>query len=75
MTVRKIFRVGVIGASGKGDYGHGIDMTFAGLPRAKIVAVADEHPAGLQEAAQRLDVNRRYTDFRKMLRHGFWFDR
>jgi len=68
VTIKKIFRVGVIGASGKGDYGHGIDMTFAGLARAKIVAVADDHPAGLQKAAQRLDVNRQYTDFRKMLR-------
>ena len=67
VATKKIFRVGVIGASGKGDYGHGIDMTFAGLERAKIVAVADENPAGLQKAAQRLEVNRHYADFRKML--------
>ena len=43
VATKKIFRVGVIGASGKGDYGHAIDMTFAGLGRAKIVAVADDH--------------------------------
>ena len=67
MAIKKIFRVGVIGASGKGDYGHGIDVTFAGLERAKIVAVADEQPAGLQKAAERLGVDRRYADFRKML--------
>ena len=67
MAIKKIFRIGVIGASGKGDYGHGIDVTFAGLERAKIVAVADEQPAGLQKAAQRLGAERRYADFRKML--------
>ena len=48
----KRYRVAVIGATGKGDYGHGIDTAFRGLERAEIVAVADDNVAGLQRAAQ-----------------------
>ena len=67
VAAKKVFRVGVIGASGKGDYGHGIDVAFAGLERAEIVAVADLQPAGLEKAARRLEVERPYVDYRQML--------
>ncbi|GIS63066.1 MAG: hypothetical protein CM1200mP2_52910 [Planctomycetaceae bacterium] len=35
-------RVGVIGATGQGGYGHGLDRAFQGVPNTKIVAVADQ---------------------------------
>ena len=34
-----IYRAGVIGRTGKGDYGHGLDVTFGKVPNAKLVAI------------------------------------
>lgn len=67
MIAKKVFRVGVIGATAKGDYGHGIDLAFQGLPGAQIRAVSDSHPAGLVEAGKRLRADRTYADYRQML--------
>ncbi len=63
----KRFRVAVIGSTGKGDYGHSIDTAFRGVERAEIVAVADDHAAGLKLAAQRLSVEATFADYREML--------
>ena len=63
----KRFRVAVIGATGQGDYGHGIDTAFRDLERAEIVAVADSNAAGLKLAAQRLKVEAAFADYREML--------
>ncbi|MCA9132933.1 MAG: Gfo/Idh/MocA family oxidoreductase [Planctomycetales bacterium] len=60
-------RVGIIGRTGKGDYGHGIDMAFTHLPNVEIVALADEHEAGRARAQQRTAAKRSYADYREML--------
>ncbi|MBM4021737.1 MAG: Gfo/Idh/MocA family oxidoreductase, partial [Planctomycetes bacterium] len=64
-----VFRVAVIGRTGRGDYGHAIDELFAGLPSAKVVAAADDEPAGLAMAAARhsLPAAAAFADWRKML--------
>ncbi len=61
------YRVAVIGRTGKGDYGHGIDVAWQGIPEARIVAVADSDEKGRAEAARRLNVDRAYADYRDML--------
>lgn len=61
------FRIGVIGSTGRGDYGHGLDTAFVGLPDTEMTAVADDNPQGLQRAGQRLKIKRLYRDFREML--------
>jgi predicted dehydrogenase len=63
----KTYRVAVIGSTGKGDYGHGLDTAFVGVDRAEIVAVADDNPAGLQRAGDKLKVEKRYADYRTLL--------
>ena len=35
------YRVGVIGHTGRGNYGHGLDVVRNSLPGCEIVAVAD----------------------------------
>ena len=62
-------RVAVIGSTGRGDYGHGIDTAFQGLARAEIVAVVDDNASGLQRAAQQLKVEAAFADYREMLSH------
>jgi len=61
------FRVGVIGRTGKGNYGHGLDTVWADVPRCEVVAVADEHEAGRLEAKKRTKAANAYADYREML--------
>ncbi|QDU63429.1 putative oxidoreductase YdgJ [Planctomycetes bacterium Pan216] len=61
------YRVGVIGSTGRGGYGHRLDDCWLAEPRTEIVAVADDNKAGLAHATKRLGVDRGYTDYRKMI--------
>src|SRR3954451_24358589 len=61
------YRAAVIGRTGRGDYGHGIDVSLLDQPRLKVVAVADEDAKGRAEAVRRLGVGRDYADYREML--------
>lgn len=65
--MEKTYRVAVIGSSGRGDYGHGLDIMWKGVRRTQVVAVADDNPAGLQKAAKRLGVDQTFADYRAML--------
>lgn len=62
-----IYRAGVIGRTGKGDYGHGLDVTFDKVPNAKLVAISDDNPEGLVAASKKTGVNQLYADYREML--------
>ena len=53
---KKVYRVGVIGSTGCGGYGHALDRAFLEVPRTTIAAVADDDPEGLSQAAERLSV-------------------
>jgi len=59
--------VGVIGHTGRGDYGHGIDTGWLNVPQTKIVAVADADEKGLEAALERLQVDRGFACYRDML--------
>ena len=61
------YRAAVIGHTGHGDYGHGLDVVWRDVPQVEVVAVADPDPKGLAEAGKRLGVSKLYTDYRKML--------
>lgn len=60
-------RVAVIGHTGRGNYGHGLDVVWQRIPDAEIVAVADADPKGLDKALRRLHIQRGFEDYRKML--------
>jgi predicted dehydrogenase len=61
------YRAGVIGHTGRGNYGHGLDLALVGLPGVEVVAVADADEAGRERAAQRIGAAKRYSDYREML--------
>jgi predicted dehydrogenase len=61
------YRVAVIGRTGKGNYGHGLDLVWQQLDNVEIVAVADEDDKGRAAAAQRLGARHAYPDYRVML--------
>ena len=68
MTIQKKYRVAVIGRTGKGSYGHGLDTVWLGMNNVEIVAVADEDEKGRADAAMRLRTKNAYADFREMLK-------
>jgi len=61
------YRVGVIGSTGKGEYGHGIDTVWKEVPETEVVAVADENDAGRAKAMDRIGAKSGYADYREML--------
>jgi predicted dehydrogenase len=60
-------RVGIIGATGKGDYGHGVDVAFTKLPNVEITALADANEGGREAAQKRTNPKKTYADYREML--------
>ena len=61
------YRVGVIGHTGHGNYGHGLDRVWLEIPQAEIVAVADADEQGLAGSVKRLGTSKGYSDYRQML--------
>jgi predicted dehydrogenase len=60
-------RVGVIGRSGAGNYGHQLDLAFTRDPRAEVVAVADPDDAGRADCLRRVGAPAGYADYHQML--------
>src|SRR4051812_38417807 len=63
----RTYRVAVIGRTGKGNYGHGLDVVWTKVDNVEIVAVADEDEKGRAAAATRLKAKNAYADYREML--------
>ncbi|MHC4110782.1 MAG: Gfo/Idh/MocA family protein [Planctomycetota bacterium] len=61
------YRAAVIGRTGKGNYGHGLDVVWNDIEQVQVVAVADEDKKGRAAATKRLKVSRSYVDYREML--------
>lgn len=61
-------RVGVIGHTKRGDYGHGLDVVWLKLPETEIVGVADADPTGLADAKKRLKAGAGFDDYKAMLK-------
>jgi predicted dehydrogenase len=60
-------RVAIIGSTGRGNYGHGLDVACKKVPGFEIVAVADDDEAGRAAARGRTGAARGYADFAVML--------
>lgn len=67
MPADRTYKVAVIGRTGKGNYGHGLDTVWLGTENIEIVAVADEDEKGRADAAMRLKAKNAYADYRQML--------
>lgn len=59
-------RAAVIGRTGRGDYGHGLDEVWLDLPGVQLVAVADDNKTGLAATAKKLKVDKAFADYRQM---------
>lgn len=61
------WRVAVIGHTGRGDFGHGLETPWRKAADAEIVAVADAGREGETKAQKRFGGIRFFTDYRRML--------
>ncbi|MDR3402629.1 MAG: Gfo/Idh/MocA family oxidoreductase [Chthoniobacter sp.] len=61
------YRVGIIGSTQRGGYGHGMDTAFKDAGLFEIVAIADDDPAGLAATGKRLGVTKLYANYRDLL--------
>jgi len=66
MTTQQ-YKVAIIGRTGRGDYGHGLDVVWREFPNIEVVALADESETGRSAAGQRSGAKRLYADYREML--------
>lgn len=56
----------MIGHTGRGDYGHNLEMALLDQPGVEVIAVSDPVEAGRNKAAGRLNVKQAYADYREM---------
>lgn len=63
----KRYRVGIIGRTGHGNYGHGLDTVWKEIEQTEVVAVSDDDAAGLAQAKDRTGAPAAYADYRQML--------
>lgn len=61
------YKVAVIGSTGRGDYGHGLDAVWKDINSCAVVGVADQDEAGRTKAKDRTGAARSYADYRDML--------
>ncbi|MBX3436497.1 MAG: Gfo/Idh/MocA family oxidoreductase [Planctomycetaceae bacterium] len=61
------WRIGVIGHTGRGNYGHGLHSMWLAIPETEIVGLADADAGGRQQAQQQLGLNAAFADYRQML--------
>lgn len=62
------YRIGIIGHTGRGNYGHGLDLPWQHLDACEVVAVSDPHEGGRQAAIRRTGAARGYADYQQMLK-------
>ncbi|MCM8532524.1 MAG: Gfo/Idh/MocA family oxidoreductase [Lentisphaeraceae bacterium] len=62
------YSVGVIGHTGRGNFGHGLDYIWNSIPNCKIIGVADANPKGLTKAQKRLKCEHGFPSYKNMLK-------
>lgn len=63
----KYLRAAVIGHTGRGGYGHGLDLLFQRLDGVRLAAIADADAEALDAAQIRTGAEKAYADYREML--------
>lgn len=64
----EVLSVAVIGHTGRGNFGHGLDTVWLHNPDTQIVAAADPNAAGLAKELKKLKIDHGFSDYRQMLK-------
>ena len=60
-------RVAIIGHTGRGNYGHGLDTMWKAIPTTEIVAIADADAKGLEGELKKIGTGKGFADYHAML--------
>ncbi len=60
-------RAAIIGHTGHGNYGHGLDTVWNLLPEAEVIAIADADEKGLAAELKKMKLTKGFADYRAML--------
>ena len=60
-------RVALIGHTGRGNYGHGLDTMWKAIPATEIVAIADADAKGLETELKKIGTGKGFADYKAML--------
>lgn len=60
-------RVAIIGHTGRGNYGHGLDTMWKAIPASEIVAIADADATGLAAELKKIEAGKGFDDYQAML--------
>lgn len=60
--------VAIIGHTGRGNYGHGLDTLWLNFPAIRIAGVADADEKGLASALKKLNCTGGFRDYKEMLK-------
>lgn len=63
----KRWRVGIIGHTGRGDYGHGLHTMWQAVPETEVAGVSDPDASGLEKTRQKLGGVPGFADYHRML--------
>ncbi|MBP6601343.1 MAG: Gfo/Idh/MocA family oxidoreductase [Verrucomicrobiales bacterium] len=67
LPVIKVLRAAAIGHTGRGNFGHGLDLIFRRLDGVRLDAIVDGNEEALEESQTRSGAARAYSDYREML--------
>ncbi len=60
-------RVAIIGHTGRGNYGHGLDTMWRLVPACEITAIADADVPGLEAELKKIGAGKGFADYQAML--------
>lgn len=66
--VQRSYRVGIIGNTGKGDYGHGLDKVWSKIQNCSVVGIADSQSSGLKPRLELYKSSKGYLSYAEMLK-------
>ena len=61
------YRVAIIGHTGRGGYGHYLDLAFSGVEGAEVIAVSDPDDLGRHNTLEKTGAQNGYSDYNQML--------
>ena len=65
--MNKKHRVGIIGHTGRGGYGHYLDLAFNGVEGAEVIAVSDPDDSGRHNVLKKTGAQNGYANYHRML--------
>ena len=65
--MNKKHRVGIIGHTGRGGYGHYLDLAFSGVEGAEVIAVSDPDDSGRHNVLKKTGAQNGYANYHQML--------